>query len=86
MFKCTDPLNYPGVSHFDWSRWSENLNFKMSTGCQCALTLWLVWANGPAGKQMNARGRSILYVLSFFDVGLVYAPILFAFFCPCRII
>ena len=29
--------------------------------------------------QANARGRSILYVFSFFDVGLVYAHILFVF-------
>ena len=51
----------------------------MSTG-QCALALWLVWVNRPAGKQANARGLSILYVFSFFDVGLIYARILFVFF------
>ena len=29
-----------------------------------------MWANGPAGKQANARGRSVLYVFSFFDICL----------------
>ena len=43
----------------------RDFEFQNVDGCQCALALWLVWANGPARKQANARGRSILYVFSF---------------------